>query len=55
MFTFSFSFLILSTKFSGNFNGDILCLDFLGCAFVGLSVSNTVGLGVGSGIDSIVG
>ena len=45
---------ILFTKLSHNFDGDIVCLDFLVCASVGSGVSNTVGsgavLGVGSGV-----
>ena len=45
--------------FSCKFNGDILFLDLLVCAFVGSGVSNTVGSGVrsgvGSGVDSGLG
>ena len=37
------------------FNRDILCLDFLVCAFVGLGDSNTVGSDVLSGVASGVG
>ena len=33
----------------------ILFLDFLVCAFVGLGVSNTVGLVIVSGVGSVVG
>ena len=50
------SFIILLTKFSCNFNGDILCLDLSVCAFVVLGVLNTTGSGVVSpGAGSSVG
>ena len=44
--------MISFTKLSLNFNEDVLCLDYSACAFVGLAVSNTVGLGVSSDVDS---
>ena len=50
------SFAILFIKFSCNFNEDIVCLDFLVCAFVGLgewnSVASAIPLGVNSGVCS---
>ena len=50
-FIYSSLFTTLSTKFSCNFNGGTLCLNFLVGAFLDLGVSNIYILGVCSGVE----